>query len=214
MSKIDTSISQLRKSGVKPRFHGNGFVQLYLGPRTRLHIWTPELPPIRNHNATIHTHRYTIESAVIAGVLRHATYNVRPTVKDQRTCRVVQLTGASETDRKMPGEILPMNYEHQVRHDYLFAAGSKYNFRADLFHSSDNGHHKMTVTVMKKISEDARDFNGEPVYAKILLVGDEDQPTHAFDPRTQPTQDILWSIVERVVRQYHVEIEEAMKDTS
>ncbi len=190
------AIDLLRANGVKPRFHGNGFVQLYMDARTRLHIWTPELPPIREHNATIHTHRYDMESAVLLGTLKHTTYNVEPCLGpfEEATCKVVQLTGASdEKGRKHPGEVLCGRYAHDVRHEYWFPRGSRYTFGTGLFHESDNGHAGMTATLFKKVGEDAMQ------YARILLVGTDEQPTHAFDPKTQPTQKFLWEVIDHVV---------------
>lgn len=199
----------MRTDGKQPRFHGNGFIQLYLDDRTRLHIWTPSLPPLRNHNATIHTHRYDMASTVICGLLKHTTYDVWPFIDgadNQDRCKVVRLTGASETDRKMPGEVDDLEYAYQARHEYVLGAGSQYTFGQDLFHSSDNGYDGTTATVFKKIGEDA------PEFAKILLLGSEAQPTHAFDPATQPSQEAMWSVIEKLVKIYHAEIERALKD--
>lgn len=191
-----TMLEELRASGRNPRFHGNGFVQLYLDDRTRLHIWTPLLPPIRSHNATIHTHRYDVASTVILGVLHHTTIDMVE-FSSYPTCKVVNLTGHGTVGidkRAQPGEIDPGSWRHSVRHEYWFAAGSRYTFQGGLFHDSDNGHDGMTVTVFKKTSDD--DFAG---FAKILLVGTDEQPVHAFDPKYQPTQEKLWEVIARAV---------------
>lgn len=189
----------------KPRFHGNGFIQLYITNRTRLHIWTPELEPIRDHNATIHTHRYDMESTVLEGVLKHTTFDVIDAhPRALPTCQIVNLTGASEV-RSAPGEFDPATYRHNVRHEYWFTAGSRYTFKEGLFHDSENGHDGLTATVFTKVGEDAPDF------AKILMVGEHvqrgaisttvfpSQPTHAFDPATQPPQEKMWDIINSVV---------------
>lgn len=199
-------IDELRASGRNPRFHGNGFVQLYLDDRTRLHIWTPLLPPIRDHNATIHTHRYDIESSVILGVLKHTTINVSRTIGAGSTCRIIQLTGASEV-RAKPGEVKSSPYRHSIRHEYHFTAGSRYTFEGGLFHDSENGHDDMTVTVFKKTSDDFADF------ARILLVGTDKQPVHAFDPKYQPSQEKLWEVIEYAIARCGDGITQAREST-
>lgn len=199
----------MRTDGEQPRFHGNGFIQLYLSDRARLHIWTPSLPPLRSHNATIHTHRYDMESKVICGLLKHTTYDVEQVTQAWRkpTCQIIQLTGASDpTGRKKPGEVLAGRCLHTVRHEYVMGAGSHYTFKQNLFHSSDNGYDGTTATVFKKTSSNS------PEFAKILLVGGEAQPTHAFDPATQPEQEAMWSVIEKLVKIYHAEIDRAIKN--
>ena len=183
----------------EPRFHGNGFIQLYLNKRTRLHIWTPELPPIRNHNATIHTHRYDMASEVLEGVLKHTTYRIRRAhpgraISEPATCRIVNLTGASDAEgRKELGVMDTSLYRHNIHHEYWLAAGSKYTFKGELFHTSDNGHDKLTATMFRKIGEDTPDF------AQILVELGAGQPTHAFDPKTQPSQVTMRKIIHSVV---------------
>jgi len=198
MSMIDL----LRKSGYEPRFHGNGFIQLYLTPKSRLHIWTPEIEPIRDHNAAIHTHRYDMTSEVLHGQLLHRTIDIEECALKEQTCRVVQLTGASEL-RKKPGKIERVHYRHSIRHEYLFPAGSGYNFRAGLFHDSANGYDGVTATIMTKGRETTE-------FAKILLIGRTDQPTHAFDPKYQPEQELMWEIIAPVAGVHRKEIVEAI----
>ena len=70
-------LSRLRKRGFQPRFHGNGFIQLYLNDAKtkRLHVWHPDHAPQRDHNAQIHDHRFEMTSNVLVGKLRHITYD-------------------------------------------------------------------------------------------------------------------------------------------
>lgn len=58
------TLAGLRAVGERPRVHGNGFIQLDVTPRTRLHFWSPEIP--RQKVATpIHDHVFGFVSYVI-----------------------------------------------------------------------------------------------------------------------------------------------------
>ncbi len=59
--------------GKVPRVHGNGFIQLDLTDRTRLHVWHPSVP--RQKVATqIHDHVFSFESCCIVGRLINVVY--------------------------------------------------------------------------------------------------------------------------------------------
>lgn len=174
----------IRNLNAKPRFHGNGFVQLYIGERKRLHIWTPELPAIRSHNARIHDHRYDMESEILYGCLQHTTFDTW--VKINGGYEIIQLDGASEVRHK-PGHILTEEFAWQIRHRYSFFKGSSYNFKQHLFH--DSASDIFTVTVMTKSPENSNDF------ARIIVPKGTPQPTHAFAPEYQPSQSQLWKII-------------------
>ena len=168
----------------KPRFHGNGFLQMYINDNQRLHIWTPELPPIRNHNATIHDHRFDLHSDVLFGLLGHKTFDLEEDIEGSH--RIIQLEGASKV-RKRPGHFVEDEYFNLIlRHGYMFAAGSSYTFKSRLFHDSYSN--EFTVTVITK-SDTINSF------ARIVMEKEFEQPTHAFDPKTQPSQEVLWDTI-------------------
>jgi len=178
---------------VQPRFHGNGFTQLYLDPETRLHVWHPNLQPIRDHNASIHTHRYDVFSTIYAGKLWHRTYNILTDApEEEHDVRVIQLDGASDA-HKTPEIETGLTGKLEVRHEYWFTKGSSYTFRKDLFHSSDatpeDG--EPIVTIFERQNK-----NPDGQWAKVLCGIKDEVATHAFDPEQQPEQDALWEAMQ------------------
>lgn len=178
-------IDVLKALGNEPRFHGNGFVQLYIAPRRRLHIWTPELPPIRGHNAQVHDHRFDMYSHILHGKLRHTVFDV--TSYSNGEYEILTVEGASKQEAKLRRSL--NKFERRLRHHYIFAAGSTYTFKQHIFHeSSADG---FTVTKVAKSSEDSGRW------ASILVPIGTPNPTHAFAPEHQPPQEQLWSIIEQ-----------------
>lgn len=180
------NIIPLLKELGKPRFHGNGFVQLYLMPDIRLHIWHPDLPPIRNHNAAIHNHRYDMKSTIYAGTLTHTIYDV-DVFHPHPDIRVIQLEGASGDFKKPKIETSDVG-KLIIRHVYNFAKGSTYTMRRPYFHSSDNKTNKPIVTIFER-------SNKSTAFAKILCGINDGATTHAFAQETQPDENALWSII-------------------
>src|SRR3546814_6146607 len=64
---VKLDLKAVRERGGRPRVHGNGFIQLDLTERGRLHIWgAPRIP--RQKTATpIHDHVFGFESTVAVG---------------------------------------------------------------------------------------------------------------------------------------------------
>jgi len=59
MTQADYNFLRTREH--KPRFHGVGFVQLYLTKNLRLNVWHPDLPPTVK-NAVFHDHKFDLFS--------------------------------------------------------------------------------------------------------------------------------------------------------
>lgn len=182
----------------EPRFHGNGFTQLYLGPDTRLHVWHPTLKPLRNHNAAIHNHRYDVRSTVYSGRLLHTTYIVDENSPElSHDVRIVQLDGASDA-HKSPEIETGRTGKLIVRHEYEFTAGAVYTMRRPWFHTSDHMGDTPIVTIFER-SNKAADW------AQVLCGIRDEQATHAFAPETQPSTKELWAAIDNAM--FHVGIE-------
>ena len=168
---------------LKPRFHGNGFVQLYLNAATRLHIWSPEFPATRVQNAQIHDHRFWFVSKILLGTLYHQEYEVYldPTGTH----------GLHQTSAHSKVALLERigRCSIQERALKIYYAGDEYYFGGpDKFHHT--WANELTVTVMTKLSSIA-DYN-----ARMVALNDE-APDHAFE--NQPSEEALWHEVRRVI---------------
>lgn len=150
----------------RPRFHGDGMVQLYLSKHVRLHVFHPWLPPTVQ-NARIHDHAWDMHSQVLTGVLHHTTYNINLAtvgpfmVNEARSgCGSTGggLTKCHRCDTKQTGE------NH-------FAAGSEYRFPHHEFH--EVGTSELSMTVIRK-------SNYSDLPPRIIAPWDE-EADNAFD---------------------------------
>lgn len=177
----------------KPRFHGNGFTQLYLNKDQRLHVWHPDLPALRDHNAMIHNHRFLLKSKILSGKIEHITYDV---LNDPfyQTHNIVMIEGASKSREA--------NFVHKgtarldEKHRYVLAAGSEYNFKAGLFHTSTPVT-DIAVTLMTKENDPSVGW------ASLATLIGTIEPTHAFTPATQPSEEKLWSVINEALNTIH-----------
>jgi hypothetical protein len=62
------------QAGQKFRVHGNGFLQLDLDDRRRLHVWADQRIPRQRVSHPIHDHVFGFESDVVVGRLVNVTY--------------------------------------------------------------------------------------------------------------------------------------------
>jgi len=72
------NLKKVRADGGRPRVHGNGFVQLDLTERSRLHIWGDPRIPKQKVATPIHDHVFGFESTIIVGRVISLTYAVTP----------------------------------------------------------------------------------------------------------------------------------------
>jgi len=191
---LTAEIKRNRKAGIQPRFHGNGFFQLYLNKEktSRLHIWHPDYMPQRDHNAQIHDHRFDMKSKILTGSLRHITYKEHSVDKTDATHDLYMIRGASKYDDNVMEHMYSVDLT--VDHEYLFATGSEYEFRSGRFHESYVGDKdRITATVIQRSFE----INA-PRWARIAVDRSIDikDVTHAFEPELQPTLDEMWKVIE------------------
>ena len=187
-----TIVDLLKKAGTSPRFHGNGFTQLYLSADIRLHVWHPSIAPLRQHNAMIHNHRYDVRSTVYSGRLKHTTYLVDDTApKDKHDVRVIQLDGASGA-HKSPEIETGKTGALVLRHEYELTQGAVYTMRRPWLHTSEHVGQEPIVTIFER-------SNKGDDWAQVICGINDPQATHAFAPETQPSEEQLWAAIEDAV---------------
>ena len=165
------------------RFHGNGFIQVYLNSHTRLHVWSPAFPATRVQNAQIHDHRFWFCSKVLLGALYHQEYEVYldgtgkhglyQTAEHSKVAPLERIGKCSISERGLS----------------IYYAGDEYYFGGP-----DKYHHtfanELTVTLMTKLSS-APDYN-----ARMVALNDE-TPDHAFE--NQPDTRALRAELNRAI---------------
>lgn len=178
----DITISDLKKRCTKIHYFGLGFIQIKLGDRQRLHVYTKELPPIVNEEE-IHDHRYDFRSLVLHGNF-HQELFIRTKgseyVEEYETCTEIK---EFSTDR---GDDKQSNYNVIKTGEQWFSTGSSYYISSDCLHrvSSDEA-----ITLLSR--------GGYTKTRACVLRKNTDTKICPFSKRID--EDTLWSIVETVL---------------
>jgi len=165
------------------RFHGNGFIQVYLNSVTRLHIWSPKFPATRVVNAQIHDHRFWFKSQVVVGVLHHKTYQV--SLDDLGTHGLYKTHGHSKV---APLERVGRCDVVQSALD-VYGPGDEYDFGGPGVYHETNANH-LAVSIMTKVKTD-------PTYFAHVVALHDQKPDHAFEH--QPDEEDMKEEVRRVL---------------
>ena len=185
-------ITRLVALGQTPRFHGNGFVQLYLGPNTRLHVWVPALPRIPGHNAAIHDHVYSMQSRVLLGTMIQCTYEIcdRPSDADAEWMDIHRLSPEARRDpRGEPGFDMVGRLPIRETGRLQIGEGLLYSQARDTLHDSEPGLGGPTATLFRRLPRPDDERN-----ARVCCpVGET--PMNAFAPEHQPDEMQLWTAI-------------------
>lgn len=74
LDHVKTQLNALREQGVKPRVHGNGFIQLDITERVRLHVWGHPGIPRQKVQTPIHNHVFGFTSECLLGRMLNVVY--------------------------------------------------------------------------------------------------------------------------------------------
>lgn len=138
-----------------PRFHGNGFVQVYLSPRKRLDIWHPDLPAIPTAGG-VHDHRFSFTSTILLGKLQHDIYAVESADTDDPALFRVdcgQPAPGPFTFSTAPPVCLG-GCRATLLGSFTFPRGVSYSFERGKFHETKTPSGLITMTLLTKVDED------------------------------------------------------------
>lgn len=187
----------LTGSGASPRFHGNGFIQLPIGPNLRLHIWHNDWGPWADHNATIHDHNYDMSSRVLVGELEHHTYKTAAN-KGRYDAYKVQ-------DKKLVQTDAGVNLRDNGT--YRLMAGSRYTYPVSEIHQVRHIGESMAATIMQR-----SDRNLVAPSPRVFCTSGE-QPMDAHDVQKHahetPSDDEMWGIVDELFS-YHPSVQQTI----
>ncbi len=188
-----STLSELMARGEAPRWHGNGFVQLPLNARQRLHVWSNETTPLPENNATTHNHVWGMRSFVLMGALTHETYNVT-------------MDGEGRYDRHMVNSenefVRVARVSAYSTGRYRLAEGSGYFFPSGSYHTS------VAASAMTLIDKEPMPF-APPGPDVLSPHGEEPYNAHGV---SKLSVDEMWSIIQRaiaVTKSTHLNILEA-----
>lgn len=186
---IEKLRARARENGKGPRVHGNGFIQLDVDDRERLHFWGDPRIPRQAVQTPIHDHVFSFRSVCVKGRIIHLPYRmVRD--GDGRYLMYEAKPGRGD-DSKL----------HPMEHGYRYCAvpqvplirhpGEEYDFRAFRFHESFAN--EPTIT---RLYKRGRTLAQNRVGARPrVMVPYDGEPDNEFD-RHGHDPDLLWGIIE------------------
>lgn len=177
------SMADLRASPERPRVHHNGFIQLDLDARHRLHVWHPMLMIRQRTYNPVHDHAFDFQSFVFSGRLVHVVYSIEPGVFG--THCIWQPESVPGLPDKYVQESTPVQLICQSA--LAFQPGEGYTFEAFKFHESLAN--EPTLTIIRKEFE----FEGSAAGASVLVpLGIE--PDCEFK-RSGHDEALLWELI-------------------
>lgn len=175
------NFEKVLQTGSGIRLHGNGFIQIDMPDKTRLHIWDPSLlARAQSVSTQIHDHRFSFESESIFGVLIHQPYvekydGVRYDVYHPRM--------RHDEDTTLEDSGLDISIEPLLPQS--ISRGERYQFEFGEFH--ETRYDDLAITLMTKTHVSKR-------WTPRVLCRQEQNPDNSFD-RYQYSDKILWGIV-------------------
>jgi hypothetical protein len=134
-----------------PRIHGNGFIQIDLDERRRLHVWDHRIPR-QSRDSSIHDHAFSFRSACVMGTLVNIVmepiadprrFGQEPT---HRIYEVARVPGSEEDSLQPSDGWDPVRFD--AAYTQIINAGEEYSLGAHEFHVSL--HLGTTVTIMRR----------------------------------------------------------------
>jgi hypothetical protein len=170
---------------LKPRVHPNGFIQLDLPDRHRLHVWPKQ--PIRAQKTrhTIHDHAFDMTSRVLRGSLVNLVY--REMLGDSFTVYKASHGMGEETTLVTSGRKCGLWPE--MSKSVAVGTSEEYSMEREVLH--DSLPVGLTVTIMKKTMD-------YPRLTPRIMVPKGVEPDNEFQ-RERYLQADLWAIIDEAL---------------
>lgn len=182
--RLKTKIEHAQLGHARPRVHGNGFVQLDLTDRQRLHVWGDCRIPRQVIPSQIHDHTFSFKSTIIFGQLVHRTIGVlHDAAGGYDLYQAVVNHGEDTRLEKQQGRV-----RATIQIESLIKAGQSYSFQATRFHET-----LAPWLCVSLIEKDGPTLSqGGPSPRVLVPAGLE--PDNSFD-RYQASPELLWQII-------------------
>ena len=186
-------LKTLRDAGVKPRVHGNGFIQFDVNETQRLHIWGDPRIPRQKVYTGIHDHVFGFESRIIVGRLLNVVYgyhevdygDYRVYVPETRDREDTVLWPTFDRCRVFPirSELIDWNTSVQT-----------YTMDPFIFHETFTTGPAATI-----ITKTGPTMAQGAVAKPRILCPVNLEPSNDFNRYTAADEDLLWQITEDVL---------------
>lgn len=179
----------------RPRVHGNGFIQIDLDARCRLHIWNhPEIPR-QKVNTAIHDHVFGFESLCLKGRLINIDYVPRPGENYSPSNRLFKMYTAEcreGEDTMLQQQGYALYRAIPTKHTHIYE-GDFYRIGAYDFHETVALEPSATVIV-----KDGPTLAQGAAAKPRILVQEDQEPDNEFN-RYAASEELLWRITEEVL---------------
>lgn len=181
------SLNELAKLDATPRVHPNGFIQLDLDERRRLHVWHPRLPYRQRTYHPIHDHVFGFKSRVFSGRLVNVNYEIERNPASGRFFLWQAVSTSGEESRLV--QILCKPVDMAPTSVQVVWPGSTYAIEPYTFH--ENLANEPTLTVIEKDGPTThQDAESRPRVAVPVGV----EPDNDFCRGTVDA-DLLWELI-------------------
>lgn len=184
----------LRSLGNKPRVHPNGFIQLDLSEKRRLHVWHPRLTIRQRTFSPIHNHIFSFTSKVYVGRLINVIYGFKPNPSGSHEEWQVRAIEGQNTE-------LVKTEGGRINLDPLLVdvvvSGGEYTMDKRAFHETLCN--EPTLTIMEK--SDAEFSMGPNCQGASVIVPWNEKPDNAFR-RDDHDNHILWGYIDDTINRY------------
>jgi len=168
-----------------PRVHGNGFIQLGLTDKIRLHVWPDHTYTLKRQvvDTGIHTHRFAYKSTLLTGGLVHREYAFTKYLPERTDEITHRLFMPGKDERLYP----TMDFGTlRLLSELLLKPGDEYTFGPNRFHEIVLVA-SLSATLMEKIYE----LDDPPMVA--VKIGKT--PDNTFDRDDDNSEEHLWKII-------------------
>ncbi len=180
----EVSAAHADRANHRPRVHGNGFVQLDLTSRRRLHVWGDPRIPRQTVPSQIHDHTFSFKSTIMAGQLVHRAISVtKDPAGGYDLYQAVVNHGEDTRLVKQTGRVAAT-----ITLESLITVGQTYSFQAGRFHETLAPW--LCVSVIEKDGPTLSQGGPSPRVLVPATLG----PDNTFD-RYQTEPDALWRII-------------------
>lgn len=172
------------------RVHGNGFIQLDVDRKTRLHFWGDPRIPRQRVDSGWHDHAFSAFSTVLKGEMHNLCYKAEESPVGQYYAYHPTRRQGTEDTTLAPHGTDTTRFDLALTDMFTIREGETYGFAHGQVHYSSA--RVPTITLMKKMDTAMEPFLAT-VFCPIGLQPDNDFNRDAFP------QELLWAIVDDMV---------------
>ena len=188
------NLKKVRADGGRPRVHGNGFIQLDLTERSRLHIWGDPRIPRQKVATMIHDHVFGFTSTIIVGRLINVVYAVELRPHGDYQVYVPEVREGEDTVlNPTPRHVIaePVHVDMINRN----SGSRKYGILPFEFHESFAPDGPAATIIVKDAPTQAQGAKEKP---RVLVPVDQ-VPDNEFN-RYDADEGELWHIIEQTLK--------------